>query len=193
MNCEWCGGPLPAGRKRRFCSERCSDASYRDRTREQRNAYNRQWQRDNRERSRVIKRRYAERHREEANAKAREKGAAGGYASRWERRQATEGREAVLAEVRRSTLTHRYGLTPDQYEQLAQAQDYRCAICGKPQAGRRLAVDHDHACCPETRRSCGRCIRGLLCTVCNQRLGIIEDANWMAQARAYLEGARDGR
>lgn len=60
-----------------------------------------------------------------------------------------------------------YGLPPGLYEAMYQAQGGRCAICqiatGK---AKRLAVDHDHSCCPG-RISCGRCVRGLLCGSCN--------------------------
>jgi hypothetical protein len=35
-------------------------------------------------------------------------------------------------------------------------------------------VDHDHGCCPGGARSCGRCIRGLMCPPCNQALGWLE-------------------
>jgi hypothetical protein len=42
-----------------------------------------------------------------------------------------------------------YGLTNEQYEEQAKAQDYKCAICRQPQQGGfRLAIDHDHTCCP---------------------------------------------
>jgi hypothetical protein len=34
---------------------------------------------------------------------------------------------------------------------------------------RRLSVDHDHKCC-DGPTSCGRCVRGLLCTGCNRHV-----------------------
>jgi hypothetical protein len=41
-----------------------------------------------------------------------------------------------------------------------------------------LHIDHDHACCPDTKsakRSCGKCVRGWLCNGCNIALGILQD------------------
>jgi hypothetical protein len=37
----------------------------------------------------------------------------------------------------------------------------------------RLAVDHDHSCCPGAR-SCGSCIRALLCYNCNRFMGRVD-------------------
>lgn len=65
----------------------------------------------------------------------------------------------------RGMVRLRYNL-PD-YAERALAQDGKCGICGRRPRGRRLNVDHDHRCCPESGRSCGRCIRGLLCNSCN--------------------------
>lgn len=58
-----------------------------------------------------------------------------------------------------------------------------CGICKQPETVRKgklsgeavrfLAVDHDHRCCPG-KKSCGRCIRKLLCLSCNIAVGIIE-------------------
>lgn len=64
-----------------------------------------------------------------------------------------------------------YGMTPEQYEQRVAEQAGGCAICGGSNAsGRRLHVDHDHTCCPGLG-SCGKCIRGLLCSRCNTGIG----------------------
>jgi hypothetical protein len=68
-----------------------------------------------------------------------------------------------------SHLRRTYNITADDYERMLIAQGGGCAICGrKPAKNQRLAVDHDHSCCPG-RGSCGNCIRGLLCTRCNHK------------------------
>jgi hypothetical protein len=60
-------------------------------------------------------------------------------------------------------------------------------MCRKPErGGRQLAVDHDHACCATRMRSCGRCVRGLLCSECNRVLGFFEDVARVAAVNAYL-------
>jgi hypothetical protein len=63
-------------------------------------------------------------------------------------------------------LRYRYNLSASGYTRLLASQSGGCAICGIKPGSKRLAVDHDHACCPG-RRSCGGCIRGLLCKRCN--------------------------
>jgi hypothetical protein len=68
-----------------------------------------------------------------------------------------------------------YGLTPEEYARLYEHQGRRCAICRRATgATKRLAVDHDHGCCPGPS-SCGRCVRGLLCSVCNDLMGHARD------------------
>lgn len=70
-----------------------------------------------------------------------------------------------------------FNMTLEEYDSLLLAQNNGCAICGKsPEAnGRRLCVDHDHKCCPYKDKSCGKCIRGLLCHDCNVALGGFKD------------------
>ena len=70
----------------------------------------------------------------------------------------------------------KYGLTRDAYVDMEHSQNGVCKICGEPERNRRrLSVDHDHACCPGYG-SCGKCIRGLLCSNCNMVLGQINDS-----------------
>lgn len=69
----------------------------------------------------------------------------------------------------------RFGLTPEQYIDMANSQNNVCKICGNEEKqNRRLSVDHDHNCCPG-QESCGKCIRGLLCNHCNKTLGLVND------------------
>jgi hypothetical protein len=88
----------------------------------------------------------------------------------------------------------RYGITMEQYEDMFEAQKGVCAICGRPETAvrkgvpQRLAIDHDHACC-SGGKSCGQCVRGLLCQSCNHLLGNAGDnPERLIQAVRYLEG-----
>lgn len=82
-----------------------------------------------------------------------------------------------IGELRREWNNHlksKYSITADQFDAMMEAQNGLCGICGKPPVeNRRLAVDHDHRCCPGPK-SCGKCVRGLLCTSCNPKLGFFE-------------------
>ena len=87
--------------------------------------------------------------------------------------------------------------TPEQFARLLEAQDYACGMCHEPfEDGQLFHIDHDHDCCKAKNRSCGKCVRGLLCHTCNITLGHIERRRDLA--RAYLDsppGAarREGR
>lgn len=74
--------------------------------------------------------------------------------------------------VRAQNLKQLYNMTPEDYADMLEAQGGVCAICSEP-SDKNLHVDHDHACCPG-RKSCGKCVRGLLCGSCNNMLGKIE-------------------
>lgn len=74
----------------------------------------------------------------------------------------------------------------EEYNVMLQKQDGVCAICKKPELGKRgntsqqlsLAVDH----CHETGK-----IRELLCMDCNQTLGRFnDDPSWFLAAADYL-------
>ena len=83
----------------------------------------------------------------------------------------------------------RYGLTQEDFDLLLEAQQDACGMCREPFAeDQRICIDHDHACCPGEKRSCGKCVRGLLCLSCNTALGHIERK--YAMARSYLGNPR---
>lgn len=72
------------------------------------------------------------------------------------------------------------------------AQGGFCACCGKPmlregKGPTSVVADHDSACCPG-KKSCGRCVRGLIHRNCNLVLGYAKDDIEVLQAAAmYLE------
>lgn len=85
-----------------------------------------------------------------------------------------------------------FKLTPEGFNSLFASQGNRCAICRRADTGtvRAWHVDHDHACCPEPGKSCGACIRGILCHGCNLVLGHSkDDAALLRAAAEYLDGA----
>lgn len=88
----------------------------------------------------------------------------------------------------------RYGISTAEADALLDAQGGCCAICGvaSAESARAFAVDHDHACC-SGRKTCGKCLRGILCHGCNLALGGFRDnVDLLRKAVAYLEshGAR---
>lgn len=65
------------------------------------------------------------------------------------------------------------------YFEKLEEQNGCCGIChrGDPGGGRKyFSIDHDHKCC-NGKKSCGKCLRGLLCKGCNYFLGYAENSN----------------
>lgn len=77
-------------------------------------------------------------------------------------------------------LKSQYNLTIDQYRELLDKQDGRCAICRNKPQRMRLAVDHDHK---------TGLVRGLLCTRCNHKLlgSAHDNVDLLRSAIDYLE------
>jgi hypothetical protein len=102
-------------------------------------------------------------------------------------------RDAYQKAHHRKTALSVYGLTVEEYQALAEAQDHRCAICNEEGLALRelvsvadrkhvLAVDHCHE---------GGQVRGLLCTRCNSLLGMARDSEEILMAAVrYLQRSR---
>jgi hypothetical protein len=79
----------------------------------------------------------------------------------------------------------RYNITPQEYEAMLEAQNYKCAICNKNAEDNKrgnkiqsLNIDH----CHKTKR-----VRGLLCHQCNSGLGHFKDnTEFLLKAVEYL-------
>lgn len=76
-----------------------------------------------------------------------------------------------------TAIKNNYGLSPEDYLNLLEKQNHRCAICNQE---RKLQVDH----CHETNK-----IRGLLCMACNVGLGMLNDnEEGLLKAVKYVRG-----
>jgi hypothetical protein len=73
-----------------------------------------------------------------------------------------------------------YGLTPTQYQALIANG---CAVCGTME---NLCIDHDHKCCPGVR-TCGKCIRGVLCRGHNIADGHFKTTEEIREFLSYRE------
>lgn len=84
----------------------------------------------------------------------------------------------------------KYGITREDYDELLIKQGNACAICrrGDPAMGKEFfCIDHDHSCC-SGNKSCGKCVRGLLCIPCNLGIGNLQDSiSIIKLAAEYLE------
>ena len=95
------------------------------------------------------------------------------------------------ASGRKWYLKSMYNLTEEQYEELHKTNNGLCWICNE-KTNYHLHVDHNHKCCLK-EKSCGKCVRGLLCYNCNTLLGNAKDnASILKSAIRYLELRKDG-
>jgi hypothetical protein len=69
-----------------------------------------------------------------------------------------------------------FNITIEDRDRMLDQQGGKCATCRTDEPGAKgWVIDHDHSCCPEAGRSCGDCIRGILCSRCNLTLGLVND------------------
>ncbi len=82
--------------------------------------------------------------------------------------------------IRAAHLRREYGISLEEYNKIFLAQEGKCKLCSKHQneCAVSLHVDHDHI--------TGR-VRGLLCVVCNSKIAVIENREFMEKAEKYLD------
>lgn len=100
------------------------------------------------------------------------------------RRLATANDPAARRKRNRTHHLRRYGITPEQYDEMFAVQNGVCFLCGEPadpngvKAAGRLHIDHDH----ETGK-----VRALLCNHCNRGIGAFrDDPELMQRASLYV-------
>ncbi|MFE3031582.1 endonuclease domain-containing protein [Streptomyces canus] len=119
------------------------------------------------------------------------------YSARYRAADPERKRASAIAYQRRNRQTvseaarrYKYGLSSAEIAALIEAQGGGCALCRLP-LGDSFHVDHDHACCPGSK-TCGECIRGVLCRRCNIGLGQFnDDPDLLAAAAAYSLSLRN--
>lgn len=147
------------------------------------NARQKKWQRENREKHLASSRAWREENKERlAELRRKRKGSVpqeeweevlalrrtrhADYMVQWNKTDAGQRARCKRALYQNK---HGYSLTIDEYDEMYQLQQGKCAICRerRPQYGQyRMHVDHGHV---------GGQIRGLLCTNCNSALGKFKD------------------
>lgn len=96
-----------------------------------------------------------------------------------------------LSKCRRCTAISKHGISSFQYNRMLETQDYKCLICKLP-SDKPLSIDHDHTCCNRKNGSCGKCIRGLLCSLCNTGLGMFrDDLETLLAAAEYIKNYKE--
>lgn len=81
--------------------------------------------------------------------------------------------------LRNSWYQRTYGVEIEDYERMYKEQKGLCKICKRPEAKRRLSIDHCHV---------SREVRGLLCQSCNLGLGAFKDnGSLLIAAIKYLK------
>lgn len=119
-------------------------------------------------------------------------------AKAWQKETHIRNRESFLNGARRNHVKRTYNITQCDYLLKSEKQEHRCSICGQLETVKilgtlcHLSVDHDHSCCSGSK-SCGECIRDLLCRRCNTIIGQAkDDIQLLQKAIEYLRRHNGG-
>lgn len=82
----------------------------------------------------------------------------------------------------------KYGITLNEFNELLAAQGGTCKLCKREVE--EFCVDHDHKCCPGVK-TCGQCLRGIICHLCNGFIGHIENNDLdLTTIQRYMDESR---
>lgn len=101
------------------------------------------------------------------------------------RKQSSDGLTGFCS---RCQADRNHGVTPEMRERLLRHQDGKC-VCGyifDVWGGQQATyhIDHGHECC-SGKKSCGECVRRLLCWRCNQGCGLLRESPEIMIRHAY--------
>ena len=93
-------------------------------------------------------------------------------------------------------IKYNYSITLEKLIELWNKQEGKCPCClvklphpkdwNTPKW--EISIDHDHSCCGQKSKSCGKCVRGILCRDCNLMIGHAKDKQeTLARSINYLE------
>jgi hypothetical protein len=111
-----------------------------------------------------------------------------GYCKECLREANREWKKKNPSQAKEHALKQRHNITLKDRDKILNNQGGKCAICKRFEDDLKspLHVDHDHNCC-SGEKSCGKCIRGLLCYDCNRGLGAFKDSDLLLKnAQVYL-------
>jgi hypothetical protein len=133
------------------------------------NAYAKEYYRRNKDECKKFQRNYYLKNKDACKEKARV--------------YAAKNRHRTRARARLRHLLSAYGLTPEQFKELAANQGGKCPLCDRQLQlsadglnSHQAPVDH----CHKSER-----VRGILCVNCNLGLGLVEREGWLDRALAY--------
>ncbi len=160
-------------------------------TKEEARAYHTRWRSENSEKVRIAQKKYykANRKKRLENTRNWEQRNPDKVALSRKKRQPKikQWKKANPDKVRAGYRRQRYGITPEQYDEMLREQQGLCAICKKPEIIRdyrtgelrSLSVDHNHL--TNTPRQ-------LLCRRCNSGIGMFdENIDLLSAAIQYLK------
>ncbi len=146
----------------------------------------REWLDKNKERKKLGDREYRSANLDKLTALQKERRAKDPEA---QRRKEREYYRATVDRRRDQKLCLKFNVPMGWYAVTLAAQDGKCKICATTESkgNGRFHVDHNRSCCSGAK-SCGKCVRALLCHHCNSALGGFKDSPALLRAAAaYIE------